>query len=296
MTVAQISAAHRLYWSVRRELWEYRSIYLAPLAVAGVVLVGFTFSLFALPARMQAARTLGPPELRQFIEQPYVIAAIVLMTVELLVAIFYSVDALYGERRDRSILFWKSLPVGDLVAVVAKASIPIVVLPLVTFAATVTTQTAMLFSSSVVLTVNGLSASTLWEHVSLWNLVTINLGHLVMFHGIWYAPLYAWLLLVSAWATRVPFLWAVLPPAAIAIVERLAFNTTSLATVVQEHFLGESELAPDAPTAGMSMTMDVLTPHPLGHYLTAPGLWIGLALTAAFLVGAARLRRARGAV
>ena len=30
-----------MYWSIRRELWENRSIYIAPLVVAGVVLIGF---------------------------------------------------------------------------------------------------------------------------------------------------------------------------------------------------------------------------------------------------------------
>ena len=66
----------------------------------------------------------------------------------LFVVIFYCLDALYGERRDRSILFWKSLPVSDLTTVLAKASIPLVVLPLVVFAITVAVQLAMLLLSS----------------------------------------------------------------------------------------------------------------------------------------------------
>ena len=61
---------------------------------------------------------------------------------------FYCLDALYGERRDRSILFWKSLPVSDLTTVLSKASIPIVVLPLLTFAVTVATQLIMLLSAA----------------------------------------------------------------------------------------------------------------------------------------------------
>jgi len=281
-----------LYWSVRRELWENRSIYLAPLIGAGIVLVGLLLALVRLPARLQQAAP-NSPELHQITDVPYVAAAIVLMAIQLVVAIFYSLDALYGERRDRSILFWKSMPVSDLTTVVSKASVPMLVLPVVTFVATVATQTVMLLVSSVVLAANGLSLSLLWDHLSLVEISRINFGHLVAFHGIWYAPLYAWLLLVSAWARRLPFLWATLPPIAIIVVERVAFNSAHFAVLLQTHFLG----APDAaPPAGMpAMTMEMLT-TPVGGLLLSPALWVGLAVSAAFLFGAMRLRRIRGAM
>jgi ABC-2 type transport system permease protein len=283
-----------LFWSIRRELWENRSVYLAPLIVAGVVLVGFLISLFTLPGRMRAALTLGPEEMRAAIEQPYVIVALILMAVDLLVAIFYCLDALYGERRDRSVLFWKSLPVSDRTAVLAKAGIPIVVLPVVTFVATVATQAVMLLISTAVLAANGIGAAPLWAEVSLLDIAGVNFVHLVALHGIWYAPLYAWLLLASAWATRLPFLWAVLPPVAIGVLERIAFNGTRFASAVQGHFLGGPE---GNPTGGEpAMTMEMLTPHSFGHFFGAPALWIGLAFTAVFLLGAIRLRRLRGAI
>jgi len=119
----------------------------------------------------------------------------------------------------------------------------------------------------------------------------INLTHLVLVHGLWYAPLYGWLLLVSAWAKRVPFLWAVLPPAAIGVVEKLAFNTSYVGTMLRDRLGG---LSGDAPSGdGMNM---VMLATPLTQFLTAPGLWIGLALTAVFLYGAVRLRRVRGVI
>ena len=282
----------RLYWSVRRELWENRSIYLAPLTVAVVVLIGFSIALVNLPGRMRAASALGAPELREVVQQPYVIAAIILMLIELLVAVFYCLDALYGERRDRSILFWKSLPVSDLTTVLAKASIPILVLPLVTFVVTMATQGVMLLASGAALAANGISAATVWTHVPFFETSRINLAHLVAFHGVWWAPFYAWLLLVSAWATRAPLLWAVLPPVAIGIVERIAFNSTHFAEMVLNHFVG----GPVSSTDAGGMTMDMLTPHPLGHYLMSPGFSVGMMLTAAFLLGAVRLRRARGPI
>ncbi len=216
-----------------------------------------------------------------------------LMLIELLVAVFYCLDALYGERRDRSILFWKSLPVSDLTTVLAKASIPILVLPLVTFAVTMATQGLMLLASSAVLAANGISATPVWTNVPFFETSRINLAHLVAFHGVWWAPFYAWLLLVSAWATRAPLLWAVLPPVAIGILERIAFNSMHFAGMVRNHLVG----GPASSTnAGGGMTMDMLTPHPLGHYLMSPGFWVGMMLTAAFLLGAIRLRQVRGPI
>jgi len=294
MNDVEVPAVQRLSWSVRRELWENRSIYLAPLSVAGLVLVGFSISLFTLPSRTRAALTLSEPALRQAIEQPYLIVSIILMAVDLFVAVFYCQDALYGDRRDRSVLFWKSLPVSDLMTVLSKAGIPILVLPLVTFVATVATQTVMLLAGSAVLAASGMSPSILWSHVSLLDTSRINFGHLVAFHGVWYAPFYAWLLLASAWAPRVPFLWAALPPVAIGVIERIAFNSTHFATLVMHYFLGGGEMTPGA--GAPPMTMEMLTPHPIGQLLISPALWAGLALSAVFLLGAVRLRRVRGAI
>ena len=92
---------------------------------------------------------------RELFGRPYEFAEDLIMGTSLLIALFYSVDALYGERRDRSILFWKSAPVSDLITVLSKAAIPIVILPLLAFAITVLTQSIMLMISSAVLLGSG---------------------------------------------------------------------------------------------------------------------------------------------
>jgi ABC-2 type transport system permease protein len=282
-----------LYWSVRRELWENRSVYLAPVGVACIVLVGFFLGLFRLTERIQAAQALGPDEVRAAIELPFVVAAIIIMAAEIVVSIFYSLDAFYGERRDRSVLFWKSMPVSDLTTVLAKASIPILLLPLVAYAATVATQGVMLLVSSVVLPARGVSASILWRDLPFLEVLWINFNHLVVFHGLWCAPLFAWLLLVSARATRVPFLWAVLPPLAIGVIERLAFNSSHFGTLLQVYFFG-SDSGTSMPVSH-AMTMDMLA-IPLGALLLRPAFWAGLLVTAFFLFGAVRLRRSQGVI
>src|SRR5437868_14763425 len=63
------------YWSVRREIWENRSIYIAPLIVATVVLFGFLISTIGLPERRQAVLMLDPAKARAAIEAPYNMAA-----------------------------------------------------------------------------------------------------------------------------------------------------------------------------------------------------------------------------
>src|SRR5438477_85414 len=103
-----ISRARRLYWALRREFWESRSIYLAPLSVAALFLCGFAIRALHLPAQMRAAAAFDPIRQREAIAMPYDIAAAALMLTAMIVGVFYCLDALYGERRDRGILFWKS--------------------------------------------------------------------------------------------------------------------------------------------------------------------------------------------
>jgi ABC-2 type transport system permease protein len=288
---AALAATRPMYWSVRRELWEHRSIYIAPSAAAAVFLIGFLISTIYLPGRMRALSGLDPAHQRAAIAIPYDMAAGLLMLTSMIVGAFYCLDALYGERRDRSILFWKSLPVSDLITVLSKASIPIVILPLLTFAITVALQFIMLLLSTVVLWASGLSAATLWTQLSFFQMSLLLLYHLVTVHALWHAPLYAWLLLVSAWARRAPVLWATLPPLAIGVVEKIAFNTAHFAGMLEYRLSGGGAEALSMPG---SFPMDPMTHLTPGTYLSSPGLWTGLLFTAICLAAAARLRRYRG--
>src|SRR5207247_2933818 len=100
-------------WSVRRELWENRSIYIAPLIVAMVVLFGFLISTIGLPERRRAVLLLDPGKTRAAIEAPYNMAAIMLILTAFIIGVLYCVDALYGARRDSSLLLCISLLVSD---------------------------------------------------------------------------------------------------------------------------------------------------------------------------------------
>ena len=285
---APISPTRPMYWSVRRELWENRSIYIAPLAVAGVALFGFSLSSIAgiweKPLRLNPAQP----------QAPYDMAAGLMMLTGIVVSVFYCLDALHGERRDRSILFWKSLPVSDVTTVLAKASIPLVILPLLTFAISVAMQWLMLLISSVVLLVSGQSVATLWTELSFLRRSWLLLYHLLTAHALWPAPIYCWLLLVSGWPRRATFLWAALPLVAIAGVEQIAFHTWHFAALVGSRLIGDAPTV--ASTSPDMFPTDRMTHIAVSSFLSSPGLWIGLAVAAAFLAGAVRLRRYQGPI
>jgi ABC-2 type transport system permease protein len=292
---AATSATRPMYWSVRRELWENRSIYIAPLAAAAVVMFGFLLSLIGLPHSMRALLALDPAHQPAVLAMPYSHAAWLLMLTAFLVGVFYSLDALHGERRDRSILFWKSLPVSDLTTVLSKASIPLVVLPLLIFLIIVALQLIMLLLSTAVLLATGVSAATLWTRLPLFQMELVLLYGLTVL-ALWHAPLYGWLLLVSGWARRTTFLWAVLPLLAICAVEEIAFHTSYFGTLLKDRLIG---FAADAfafkapgnvPVDPHLIPLTQLTP---GKFLSSPGLWVGLAVAAALLAAAVRLRRYR---
>ena len=291
---AVMSETRPLYWSIRHELWENRSICIAPLAVAAVYLFGFLISLFWVPRSLRGMGAHEPLPPVNVLAMPYSHAAMLIMLITFLVGIFYSLDALHSERRDRSILFWKSLPVSDFTTVLSKASIPLVILPLLTFAITVASQLIMLLLSAAVRVVSGSGGAVPWAP-PLFEMELVLL-YAVSVVALWHAPIYCWFLLVSCWARRATFLWAVLPPLAVAVVEYVAFRTSYVSSVLHDRFGGFTAAAFDlkdkngVPIDAHFIPLAQLAP---GRFLSSPGLWIGLVFAAIFLAAAMRMRRYR---
>jgi ABC-2 type transport system permease protein len=223
----------------------------------------------------------------------YSMAPVPIVLVAILVGVFYSVDALYGERRDRSILFWKSLPVSDLTAVLTKASIPLAVLPLIAFVVSTLLQCAMLLWSTVVLLGSGVNPSILWSEFHFIQEPLILLYGLVVL-ALWQAPLHGWFLLVSSWARRTPFLWAVLPLVILSVLEKSVFGTTFISAMTIGRLTGSYEYAfVQRQRPGAIPLIDQLTELTPLRFLSSPGLWVGLIFAAAFLVATSRVRRNR---
>lgn len=273
------------FWSVRRELWEYRSIWIAPLSVAVLALVGFFLTLPGLET--QVGNLSGPDveSAHNYVHGPYGAGAILGMGVAFLIGVFYCLDALYGERRDRSVLFWKSLPVSDTTAVLAKLTIPMVVLPAIVF---VVTSVAILTMAAItVLVLDGPDTAMAFHHVQPIGSV-VALAYTVVVIALWHAPIYGWLLLVSGRARRTALLWAVVPLLAIGTLERILFQTWRFFGFLRYLLLGWMPRAYEHDGDPMTALMRSLAPL---RFLSTPSLWLGFVVAAACIAGAIQLRR-----
>jgi ABC-2 type transport system permease protein len=281
--------ARPFYWSVRRELWENRAIWIAPLVVAAIVLAAFVFSSGHLLDTVRRAGTSA--RAADALNMPYAAAAAGMFLISAIVAVFYCLGALQGERRDRSLLFWKSLPVSDTTTVLAKAAVPVVVQPLLVLAVTLATHLAILGWSCLVLLANGVSPGAMTAHLNLplmWVMVPYGLA----VNALWDIPVIGWLLLVSAWSRRMPFVWAVAPWLGLALFEFLAFRTRRVLAFLDDRLFGGFAHAFSVDGKGQAPISSLSQVDP-GRVLADPGLWGGLVVGALFLAACVWLRRTR---
>ena len=149
----------------------------------------------------------------------------------------------------------------------------------------------------VLLMSHGMSPTSTWTYFPLFRQSFVLLYGLIAI-ALWHAPIFGWALLVSGWARRATFLWAVLPLLAIGFFEKITFNTSHFARMIVYRLMG---FAPEAfafnPHGKESInSITQLTQLTPGNYLSTPGLWFGLLFAAAFVVAATRLRRYRGPI
>jgi ABC-2 type transport system permease protein len=308
---------NNMLWLVRREVWENRSLWIAPLVVAGVILVismfggihvgdhgNFSMGFNSDPsidlseqdnAHLRDALA-EKPEHRQIIYALTLSSfTAILMFTMVIVLFFYLLDSLLAERKDRSILFWKSLPVSDTEVVLSKLLTAAVVVPL--FVLVVSSLLQVLFA--LVWSVR-FSNSILGEALMGWDgptwlklqasfLLTITTAIL------WYVPLIAYLMVVSVWARRNAFLWAVLPPVAILTIENMILGSNHFGEFLGHRFIGVFELLEkkigSVHGSGMVTVSDVF--HAVSGVLTSYETWLGVLAAAAMIFGAIRIRRYR---
>ncbi len=274
-------------WSVKRELWENRAIYIGPVIAAAVVLFGVVLGHTTAHQIILNPRSHHPSVMPPIL--PYAFATGAIAVTSFIVGFFYCLGALNHERRDRSVLFWKSLPVSDVTTVLSKAVVPALILPVVTVAVVFATQLLMLGMDLAHNAVRGGDAADLLTKLPLGQ-VWLDVAYAYLLLVFWWAPLWSWLLLASAWAKRMAFVWAVAPPLAICLVERMSLGTDFTWRMLKGRLLQGAEIGFTTPPVADRIALPWPDPLP---FLASPGLWIGLVLAAAFLTGAVWLRRRR---
>ena len=219
-------------WLLKREYWEHRGGFLwAPLITGGVFLIISALAVIAGESMRrsveqgelqmngvkldQLTESLSPKEMAELgggLDLGTLMAGSWPLIVLAFVVFFYCLGALYDERKDRSILFWKSLPLSDGQTVLSKVASALVVAPLFAMGAAIVTSLGFLVLLSIyVLFHGGNPVSLIWGPASP---ITISLHMLASLpvYAAWALPTVGWLLLVSAWARTKPFLWALLVP------------------------------------------------------------------------------------
>ena len=311
-------------WLLRREYWENRGGFLWAPVITGSIIVGLNLIL-AVIGSIAARRNLessgfvfdeaDPHKIGQALGamgDGMLIGGVLLACVVLaFVVFFYALGSLYDDRRDRSVLFWKSLPVSDSQMVLSKVAWALVLAPLLAVAVGLLIGVALWVISALTITVNGVPAAhAMFTQSHPMRIIGGVLASLPVYI-VWALPTIGWLMFCSAWARSKPFLWAVLVPVLACVVISMM---TILPGVDIAHdkvwytvvYRGLLSVAPGAWYPAISGVIDtsvtINTPDDLAgaidltrswHAFATADLWIGAVVGIAFIAAAIRLRRWR---
>jgi ABC-2 type transport system permease protein len=282
-------------WLVRREFWENRAIWLVP------SLIGVALTLAALFGNVQIP-ALSLPDNRIFSGVVLFGFGVTFFVVMDIYATWYLLDCLYADRKDRSVLFWKSLPISDTATVLAKLFTGLIAIPLVYFIAADIATLLMAFIVSV--RAHSTLGGSLWQP-DLWLQLQALWLYLIVTSAIWYLPFAGYLLVVSAWAKRAVTLWSIVPPLAAYLLERWFVGTQWVGTALQDRAFGYLPRAFHDKSDQSAWVTTVIqhdtikTPgsiwqllDPLGFF-SSPATWAGIVVGIAFIIAAIQLRLRR---
>jgi ABC-2 type transport system permease protein len=179
--------------------------------------------------------------------------------------------------------------VSDTTTVLSKAAIPLMVQPVVILAVAVAAHLLMAGWTTIVLLATGTGPTLYLRYLHL-PMIWVMLPYGLVVNALWLAPLYAWFLLVSAWAKRMTFVWAVGPWLAAALFEFLTFHTRHVWDLIGARIFDGYGLAYTVGGQGKA-PISKLSDVDVGAVVGSPGLWAGLVVAAAFLAACVWLRR-----
>ncbi len=290
---------------VRREVWEHSAIWLVPVVMSLVLVLVVVMASFGLlddiSIHVISEHSVDAREMTGGLAALNFAMFGWFAMVMSIVGTFYLLDCLLADRKDRSILFWKSLPVSDLKTVLSKLVTAALLIPLIAFAASLITNLLLLMVGSIDLLVLGISPwETVWGPNPLFR-TSILVFYAMTVQVLWYLPLMGYLMLVSAFAKRAVMVWAVIPPLVISVLEQQLLGTRHFAALIADRLGGVFPLAFDVNVReGNVESLGELADkidRPLfevidiGPLLQSAGFWLGLLVAAGFIAGAVYLRR-----
>ncbi len=306
-----------LWTLMRRELWESPVAFKwTPLGIATFLVLMSVLTLI-IGARIDSEMAFTSDGIRMFADQDderrsllvsgalFSVSSFFTM-IMVLVTLFYLAGSLYDDRKDRSILFWKSLPVSDTMTVLSKVVTACLLVPAMYLAGIMITQVVLLIIASFYALMAGVDPmSTFWLPAglpSMW--LVLGLGMIVQ--ALWLLPIYAWLVFCSSWAPRLPILIAVAVPAVIAIGQHFwsifsnfrlpDFNLAMI--MLRRLFEGVMPTSVNWQDSATGMGTQIepsrdmfLSLSTVIGYLGKPGMWIGIIIAVAFLAASIWFRR-----
>ena len=311
-------------WLVKREFWEHKGGFFWTPAVVGTIMTVFLAVTMLIAVTVgkhngihingamitNLSTAMGAEDRSQFVTaltQGYMGSGAPLFMVLGFVVFFFCLGSLFDERKDRSVLFWKSLPVSDGETVLSKVAMALVVAPLITLAFATIVSVLSLLLVTTTATVMGFNAfGAVLGSASVY-LAPFELLAMLPVYLVWALPTVGWLMMVSAWAKTKPFLWAVGAPLLVAALLswfNAMFQFNWNIGWFWQHIVarGLLSVAPGSwfgfvdPQGGFNLgpresaNMVMLVSQSWRALATADA-WIGAALGAAMLYAAARLRR-----
>jgi ABC-2 type transport system permease protein len=309
------SSLNHVWILMRREIWESPVAFKwTPLGIGALIIV-FTIIMLVLGARFDNQMAFTLDAMRLFSDMPFeqkrlIVSGLLFassnffLQLMILIILFYLAGSLFDDRKDRSILFWKSLPVSDGMTVASKLLTACVMVPALFLLAIILTQLALLAIASIYSLLAGVNPfSHIWVPASLPRLWTVMaLGMLVQ--ALWLLPIYAWLLFCSSWAPRLPILIAIAIPAGLAIAQHsyslisgFRLPDYNIGAVILRR-LGSGVLPGNANIDFSGGVQNIefneelfMSFSTIFNHLLKPEMWLGWLIAAVFLYGAVWFRR-----
>jgi ABC-2 type transport system permease protein len=294
---------------VKREIWEHRSLYITP-AVVGFLMILMLMTGFIFASKYQqyidmgivgAQNLVGDAERRALVFAILVPNTVPFLFAGAILTIFYTLDSLYAERKNKSILFWRSLPITDAETVVSKFLTAALAIPVIAFVVIIVTHILVLLMTSIFISAEGGSSLFLiWKSAPLFD-VWAGILIVTLLLPIWFSPFIGWFLFVSAWTKRSPLLMAFLPLVMVPVLEYWVLRTHLIKDAIQsrfdqlpmfkgiqpELFFDERELIASADAISLLGLLDI------GKFLASPATWAGVIVCGLFMTAAIYVRRYR---